>query len=257
MNLLEYRQQLLQLRGSLPDRADCVMDLRVRPSLRAHVLVEQHDFSWFLSADQYSAADRAADANWVQEQMARTQNEKDEILALLKAQGITTSPWSTPPDDQAVKALAQFPFYPGFYNPRSFSSYEVNSPLPIWTKEGYVYKVFFEFQNPELDFTPERYHEFSRRLALAGFRGDSKIPLLDGWIRFTWNNVIVHAPSAQEAMIAEKVGLDFFGPYLTSYSRGVDVWNDLSGGKPMDWPTFLCTSDPQKLPQNIVQFLTP
>jgi hypothetical protein len=258
MNLMDYRQRLIDARGGLPPQSICAMDLRVRLSLRDQILNQGHDFNWLMDSNRYPPADQAEDKIWTQAHGQRTQEEKNKILVSLKGEGINSSPWEIPANPQATAELAKFGFYPGFYNPQFFSSYQVGPAAVPWFKpDGYVYKVFFEFTNPQQDLTPQRYNEFSRRLWVAGFHGDSKIPMLKGWIRFTWNNIIVHAPTTADALIAEQVGLNYFAPLLSSYSRGVDVANSLTGGQTTDWPDFLCTVDPRLLPSTVLQYLKP
>ena len=183
------------------------------------------------------------------------QAAKDKIQNELAQQGPTASPWTNPQDRNL---LAPFGMYPGFYDPQFYSSYQIGPvQMPWYRPQGYVYKVFFEFKSPQTDLTPERYEEFSERLKKAGFEGDSKIPMMAGWARFLWNDLIVHAPNAQSATIAERVGLSYFGSLLSSYSRGVDVMTQATGDKPMDWPDFLCAVGPDALPANIVGYLHP
>lgn len=164
-------------------------------------------------------AEKKIDQEWAELMKGSTKEERSKVEAHLGIKRPSDSPWSSY-TDKSLGRLIELKFYPGFYFIDNFASYQVGSPKISWGKDrGYTFKVFFEFKNPQKDLTPNRYREFSRKLSEAGFEGDSKIPVLPGWIRFAWNNIIIHAPTIGYAKIAEKVGLDFFSGELLLLSR--------------------------------------
>jgi hypothetical protein len=253
MNLLEYRRELFQIKTKADDR--CAMNLRVRPSLRYLVLKDGHSYDWLVSDKNYSAIQKKNDQEWAAALQNLMRKQQFEIEAKIGVTNSSDSPWVFH-SDKNLDRLSGYQFYPGFYSLDKFASYQVGSSHMLWGKDrGFTFKVFFEFKNPQIDLTRNLYKEFSKKLSEAGFEGDSKIPVLPGWIRFTWNNVIVHAPSAAAAKIAEKIGLDFFGDRLASYSRGVDVRDVLNPAEITDWPHFLCNQDPSTLPKDISDFV--
>jgi hypothetical protein len=253
MNLLEYRQELLRLKG--PNDERCAMNLRIRPSLRSVVLKEGHNFDWLVSDRNYLKSQRTVDQEWVLKQQNSMMNERTRIETRLHILASGQSPWVSYQDTN-LDRLNGYKFYPGFYPLAAFVSYQVGRPRMPWGKDrGFTFKVFFEFKNPQTDLTATLYREYSRKLSEAGFEGDSKIPVLPGWIRFTWNNIIVHATTLASAKTAESIGLNFFGKRLASYSRGVDVQSGLNSKEIIDWPHYLCSEDPSTLPADVSDFV--
>jgi hypothetical protein len=100
-------------------------------------------------------------------------------------------------------------------------------------------QIFFEFKNATTDLTPQAYIDFVEALSNAGFVGDSKIPLSPGSIRFHYNNVIVHAVSRAQALLAEQFGSRYWGGKLENIGRGVDVEQ---GQRNYDWHHYLCAN---------------
>ena len=227
------------------------MDIRVRSSFHDFILKEKRDFDWLVK-NQYSSAAQDADRRWIQELRSFQQNEEAKLLSRLNSKGMQVGTWGDPKVREWVPI---FGVYPGYYDPQSFISYQIG-PSKIVDSGGFVYKVFFEFENPSRDLTPETYLDFSNQLRDAGFEGDSKIPVLNAWARFFYNDIIVHAPTKEAVLIAEKVGLRIFGSKLSGYSRGVDVNNSYSSNQSLDWNNFLCRFDPSTLPLPVFKFFT-
>jgi len=125
------------------------------------------------------------------------------------------------------------------YNPSQFVGYLNNHPTRFSDDNGICFKVFFEFKNPTTDLTPQAYVDFVEALSNAGFVGDSKVPLAPGAIRFHYNNVIVHAVSKANALLAEQFGIKYWGAKLENIGRGVDVEQ---GPRNYDWHHFLCAN---------------
>ena len=199
MNIFSYRDKLLADKNAA---ADCPMNLRLREKYRAQ------DFNSLVRGKAYTVSEKTQDDKWAEQFQNYMLSEKS----------------GKKPGDQ---------FYPGFYSLADFASYQVGPEKIKWSQDrGFTYKIFFTFKNPESDLTPDIYKAFSKKLADSDFEGDSKIPLIRGWIRFGWNNVILHAPSLASAQIAEKVGLEVFAKKLESYSRGVDMANPLNTSTP-------------------------
>lgn len=253
MNLLEYRRDLLDSKGIAIDR--CPMNLRVRPSLRNIVLKDGHNYDWLLTDKNYLPSQRKIDQQWAIALQDSMKEERSKIETQIAIAGSNQSPWVSY-KDKNLDRLSGYRYYPGFYPIENFASYQIGAPRMPWGQDrGFTFKVFFEFKSPQKDLTPDLYREFSKKLSVSDFEGDSKIPMLPGWIRFTWNNVIVHATSMASAKVAEKIGLELFANRLASYSRGVDVRDLLNPNEPTDWPHFLCSGDPSKLPSDVSNFV--
>jgi hypothetical protein len=125
------------------------------------------------------------------------------------------------------------------YNPNQFVGYLNNHPTGFADANGICYKVFFEFKNATTDLTPQAYVAFVEALSNAGFVGDSKVPLAPGSIRFHYNNIIVHATSRANALLAEQFGTKYWGDKLENIGRGVDV---MQPPRNYDWHHYLCAS---------------
>lgn len=252
LNLLEYRDELRRARGHFDE--NCPMNLRVRSSFKLLILEQSHNFDWLLGEDQYSDHQKRIDSVWGHRLTAANFSEISKIERRIGVTQIDQSPWNHF-SDQNLKKLNSIAFYPGFYDPNEFVSFQIGpAQMPWWKDRGYNFKVFFEFKDPQSSLTPEIYRAFARRLSREGFQGDFKIPVISGWIRFNWNNVVVHATSLESARIAEKVGLQTFEGRLSSYSRGID-FRQPEDFKVYDWPSFLCLKDPALLPADIYKFV--
>ncbi len=116
-------------------------------------------------------------------------------------------------------------------------------------------KIFLSFKSAIDDLTPEDYLQLTIGLSNEGFIGDSKVRLIEGSERFHFNNIIIHAASLKDALIAEKFGIRFFGEKLEATGRGFDVAEDKDGKNVLDWNNFLCTKSPSDLPAEATNFL--
>ena len=147
-------------------------------------------------------------------------------------------------------SVAQYPV-------NKFVGYNVGNARQIQYGIGnlkFMYKVYFELIDFAHDLTPERYLEFSNALDRDGFSGDSKIQLSPGFMRFHFNNIVVHARSLNDALIAERVGLDFFKGNLAARARGLDV--EVNKKMVLDWSEFLCQQDISQLPADALNYVT-
>jgi hypothetical protein len=130
------------------------------------------------------------------------------------------------------------------YNINQFVGYRSGAGRFV-DSDGICYKVFFDFVDAPRDLTPALYLEFVHALADAGFVGDSKVPMVAGWVRFNYNDIIVHAGSPDNARIAERVGLNLFNSRLAHHGRGLDIMQEKSGERwtqPIDWHHFLAVN---------------
>lgn len=126
-------------------------------------------------------------------------------------------------------------------------------PMPR-DADGYTFKAFLELADFQGSLTPERYLGFSEALERAGFQGDSKIDLRPGQVRFQYNNVIVHAPSAAMAQCAETVGLAFFAGEIAHIARGVDAAPG-PGETATDWHHYLLRGGFSRLTDPVKDFI--
>ncbi len=136
------------------------------------------------------------------------------------------------PEPNSLIAVAGYPI-------ENFVGYRVGNAR-FFDRDGMCYKVFFDFNDPTRDLTPELYLQFTRALATAGFAGDSKIAMLPGFARLFYNDVIVHTGSPEQAKLAAKVGMEVFGSRVAHIARGVDVTQVVGGARDTkDWHEFL------------------
>jgi tetratricopeptide (TPR) repeat protein len=209
---LAYWRQL----KNVSDRQELHQALMLKPQYRAEYLSGRSIVSDIMQK-HYFDSDKAADERWIASHQSLERSFKTEI---------------DPPVAVAGYGIQQFVGY------RSGSG-------RFYDKDGICYKVFFDFTDPTRDLTPELYLQFVRALAKAGFVGDSKVAMTPGFVRFNYNDIIVHAGSPANARLAERVGLNILKGRLAHRARGVDVMQSGDGAHwsdPIDWHNFLSTS---------------
>jgi tetratricopeptide (TPR) repeat protein len=165
----------------------------------------------------YSESDKAADERWIASHQSLERSFKNETNLNLAVAG---------------------------YDIQQFVGYRSGSGR-FYDNDGICYKVFFDFRDAQKDLTPELYLQFAQALAKAGFVGDSKVAMTPGWVRFNYNDIIVHAGTPANAQLAERVGLSMFKAPLAHHARGVDVMQSHQGSSwsdPIDWHNFLSKS---------------
>ncbi len=147
--------------------------------------------------------------------------------------------------------------YVGYYiGPASYKSGINTLVHPFMNITGIGYKVFFEIQTFTEHLTPNDFYNFAKALHEENFRGDLKIPMALGKMRYFFNNIVIHAQSLEDALIAERVGLKFFNQKLASTGRGADVDENLNGKvEGMDWSEFLCNRNVDQLPGDVQNYL--
>jgi len=217
--LANHRPELLR------PTAVCYTTLLFKPRYRS-VIMGGSDVDSYMS-ERYLAGQREEDVRWVASQLQMEGSIQNRLPANVAVAG---------------------------YNPSQFVGYLNNHPTRFTDANGICYKVFFEFKNPTTDLTAQAYIDFVEALSNAGFVGDSKVPLAPGAIRFHYNNVIVHAVSKANALLAEQFGIKYWGAKLENTGRGVDVQQ---GGRDYDWHHFLCANggDLSGLPHEVLDYL--
>jgi hypothetical protein len=129
----------------------------------------------------------------------------------------------------------------------------------LFDDDGMCYKIFFDFKDPSTALTPELYLQFVKRLAQSAFTGDSKICMQPGYVRFNYNDIIVHTGSPKLAQLAEAVGVDVFNSRLEYVGRGVDVRGSTGStgrGETLDWHHYLAAySDLSRLSTKALNFI--
>ncbi|HEY9730611.1 MAG TPA: tetratricopeptide repeat protein [Drouetiella sp.] len=162
---------------------------------------------------------------------------------------------------------AQRQFAPSKDLPVDLAGYDINqfvglrcgSYHSLFDDDGICYKIFFDFKDASSTLTPEIYLQFVKRLAENGFVGDSKISMQPGFVRFNYNDIIVHTGSPKMAQLAEAVGVEIFNSRLEYVGRGVDVrgTDSVNGrGNTLDWHHYLAaSSDLSRLSQKALNFL--
>jgi hypothetical protein len=225
--------------------------LMVRPAYRAEILSTSMKLS-DLVAHRYSDAQRASDAAWVTTQKDAELRLRRDVEEALAAAGVSPGD-RTDPRYQAV--MATFPVKPAAYPIDSFVGYYPDEGGSIWDERGLVWLIYFCFNDIDADVTPETFHAYVEALGRDGFHGDAKIPVLPGQTRFQYNNIIVHAHSRADALLAEQIGVDLFSSTLASIGRGLDV-TDRQGGQP--WSDYLFDAyagDPTTVPSDALDFV--
>ena len=143
---------------------------------------------------------------------------------------------------KSFRADAGLPLAVANYPIEAFVGYKAGQQVRFFDQDGFCYKVFFDFTDAARDLTPELYLQFSRALAAAGFVGDSKIAMTPGFVRFNYNDVIVHTGSPEQAKLATRVGMQVFGSRVAHIARGVDVKQMNTAVRDVqDWHEFLST----------------
>ena len=260
--LVEELDYLAQLTAKRPDlyASDCYNSLVLRPEYRANLLDGKDTFD-SVEARAYASDDRTKDGAWVRSmqdaQVLFCQQHPDAgacskiCLAACDAcpaASLGTAIDSAPPVRPAGYPLCAFVGYLINAGPGG-TPYDKSRQVLAW-------KVFFELgADFRTTLTAAAYLEFSTRLAAAGFRGDSKIPLQDGQVRFQYNDIIVHAYSPADARIAERVGFDLFGSSLVGHGRGLDMASATSTTGALDWHHYLCAEGPAKLSAEAIAFV--
>jgi hypothetical protein len=221
--LLERRARIMMMHeGSITDPA--WQALVLRPRYRAAFLASDTDTYDAIVALEYTEEQRAGDAAW-----------------------------ATALQDAQTAFVATPSIAPAGYDLRSYVGYRVGPELPRQSDDKVVdYKAFLEFSDFRRSLTPARYAGFVARLDARGFRGDSKIDLRPGQVRFQYNNVIIHAPSIDMARCAEAVAIEYFGAELEHIARGIDA---VVGRKTNDWHHFLLTGSYDELPAAVRDFV--
>lgn len=208
--------------GSVSDPA--WQALVVRPRYRPELLGSERLTYAMIVAREYTEAQRVSDARW--------------------AQSLRDAQAAFPPGPAVAVAG---------YDPRAYVGYRVGpATRPVRSGPIVSYKAFFELTDFQASLSADRYAGFVDRLAALGFRGDSKIDLRPGQVRFQYNNLIVHAPSMEMARCAEAAGLEHFGRELAHTARGVDALVD---GEPTNWHHFLLTGRYHELPAAVRDFV--
>jgi hypothetical protein len=232
----------------------CYQALTLRPSLRARLLggsETPHQIEVSLA----DPAEDAADSAWVEAQ------ERAELALCASAFGggcsrLCANPSGCPacppggvPNPGPGDGGSPPPFVVSGYPLCAYAGYSEGPLGP-----GFDWKLLFELNDYRNTLSPERFQEFSRQLAMAGYQGDAKTPLFPGWARFQYNTLIVHARTRADAAVAEQVAFRFFGAEILGYGRGTDVSRP-SGG--VDWHDFLCQSgaDLSSLPADLQAFI--
>lgn len=233
---------MASLRAERPDvfRSDCWNAATLKPEHRAAFLSGTETYAELL-ARSYNEADRAADRAWMARQQAA-------IVAFCEAHpgsggcgSVCNSPCEACPDEKLYGGTHVRPVRPAGYGLCGAVGYVVGEGPggqrydPLGTVDSW--KVFFTFDPAQTEtITPELYHDYFVKLEAAGYRGDAKMVTTTAEpqrLRFQYNNVIVHAWSPADGLIAERVGLEHFAGTLTAHGRGLDVMG-------RDWHTFLC-----------------
>ena len=256
---LDYLEQLKAKRPDLYS-TDCYSSMVLKPEYRSTLLGGTGSYAT-IQTKEYAAADIAADAEWVKSLQAaqvlfceQSPNAGGCSRICLAACGACPSSSLGTTVDSAKSVR------PAGYPLCNFVGYLVNlgpSGTP-YDKTGQVvsWKVFLEFDRQfRTTLTAATYRQFSDRLAAAGFRGDSKIPLQDGQVRFQYNDIIVHGHSPTDAKIAERVGIEMFGASLVGHGRGLDVAVATATTGVLDWHHYLCAVGSSMLSADALAFV--
>ncbi|PWU18673.1 MAG: hypothetical protein C5B49_06805 [Bdellovibrio sp.] len=250
INQVAFFKRLREKRPDLAQWEKCLMTLRIRSDRRDEVLNTKKTFET-IRDNEYPQSLRDVDNQWAE---AHRKFQKEE-RAVLQKQVTGRDPWE---GEAHRDELEKFKYYPGFYDLQWFISYQVGPGHPPYhNNDKFLYKSFFEFKNPIQDLTPELYRRFAEKLAANGFVGDTKVAVIFAWERHLFNSVIVHAPTTEQALIAEKTGLEVFGGKLSGYSRGVDVKDESfkNDDGEMDFHRYLCKIGTSNLPPAILRFV--
>lgn len=243
---IAYFEQLQKLRPDLTSSDKCKDNLTLKPEYRASVLFNGNSYDQIFT-HEYKVDEQQRDWLWAESLRSAASQKRDEIDRSLIVRGIAQDKIN---GYEAWQLRYALPFYVASYPPKSFIGYGIGNP-GIYDTDGLKPKVFLHFRSAMSVLSSNVYEDFTKALAKAGFRGDSKIQLLAGHARFQFNNIVIHAADIQLAKIAEQTAIDFFGKDLAGVGRGFDVNNN--GIK--DWHQFLCAGGASSLPPYALDFV--
>jgi hypothetical protein len=248
---ITFRKALQKLRPDLADDTKkCAINIVAKRRYRSRILSGGETLGSIIQAE-YTDAERQADAEWID---AQQQAERSYCVDSTSPQcaAMCSDPCGAC-DAGPVSPSAPESFRVGGYKLCQFVGYAAGPLGHIYDDDGLTWKVFFEFGHYVDSLTVDSYVEFSRELAEAGVWADSKIEMAAGLERFQFNDVIVHAHSAQDAIAAEAIGLRLFGSALSGYSRGQD--QRVSPTVSYDWTQLLCNDGYQQLDAASLAFI--
>jgi hypothetical protein len=235
---IDQPKYLEELKRQRPDllKADCKANLIAKPEYRSLILTGSAISS--LIKLNYSKQMQSDDLNWANEFRELQQSSSTNVGYTLAA----------------------------YYDPADYVGFLVGNNKPIKNKNllthpfidsrGFGFKVFFQFKSVVRDLRVNEFRAFAKALADENFSGDLKVQLSLGTARFKFNNIVVHAASKEDGLIAERVGLKVFSEKLAAISRGVDVDTDKGGKTPaLDWSEFLCTIGFESLPKDVQDYV--
>jgi hypothetical protein len=259
---LGYLSELRRSRPELLTDAECYRSLVLKPRFRPRLLGGTDTYD-SIEAAEFSPDARAADLAWLRAH-ERREVAFCETTPVGGCKNICLHDCGACPAEGIPPNAGPRPaVFPSGYPLCGFVGYAENSGTggTIFDPSGVVldWKVFFELKDDfATTLSPERLVAFADRLAAAGFRGDAKIPtdpMLPGQERFQYNDVIIHGHSPDDARIAERVGLAFFGVALAGHGRGLDVGSPPDAHGALDWHHFLCQGDLGVLSDEAMRFV--
>lgn len=266
INELDWVREVRERRPDLFEQ-DCFNTLTLSPWYRAE-LIEAGTSYRALESKYYTTEQRRVDEKWTaaQQQAEIAQCEGAGHAggcARVCASPCDPCPGEWPRTSRGTGALLRQPFLASGYPLCKAVGYQVDSSgqRSLYDESGVVesWKVFFDFKPDFAEkFSPASYQEFTRKLASAGFDGDSKLVTTTsdpGRVRFSYNDVIVHARSPSDGVLAEEVGLAHFGEALVGYGRGLDVGRAPNASDSTDWHHFLCQGSLDSLPPEALRYV--
>lgn len=263
---LAWVQEVRQRRPDLFEK-DCFNTLTLSPWYRAELLDSGSTYR-DLEAKYFTTEQRRTDRKWTIEQQQAEVAHCDGAGRAGGCASVCVHPCDQCPSAwtgaaRGTGALLREPFLASGYPLCKAVGYTVDSSgqRSLYDKSGVVesWKVFFDFNAgfPEL-VSAASYQEFTRKLAAAGFDGDSKLVTTTsdpGRVRFSYNDVIVHARSPADGLLAEEVGLAHFAGVLDGYGRGLDVGSAPNARDSTDWHHFLCKGSLAGLPEEALSYV--
>ena len=244
---LAYFKELKKQRPQLV-LDDCKNNLIVKTKYRDSVLSGAIDFA-AIKKEQYTQSLQSIDKLWADEFRASALEIRQSIDQKIRAASLDPE---NQRDKRVWKLKASLPFYVADYLPEKFVGYHTGN-LTDYDKNGLGRKIYLEFKSAIDDLNSKSFLAFTEALHQAGFNGDSKVQLALGVARFQINNIVIHAGSLSDAIIAEKVARDFFKGELVSIGRGLDIKRSR---ETFDWSWFLCTQDITTLPPAAFSYLS-
>ncbi len=233
---------------------DCYDALTLKPKYR-DALLHQHDSVAAIHARASTDDLRRRDAAWIASMQAAELAFCDEHGNTRGCVQACASPCSACPEAPlALSARSNGGVAPSGYPLCDFVGYQVGEQQRA---RGTIrdWKVFFELRDDYTEtLTPRMYLDFSEALAREGFHGDSKMFMHVGRVRFSYNGVIVHAASPDDARIAERVGLRVLGSLVVARARGLDLMTDAGE---LDWHHYLCAHGKDGIPPEGLAFVRP